>query len=123
MGWMEWVVTVLAVLVAAWMLIDGIHALVTGDYVTPSSGDHAGQLGPWSSVVSAVGIPPRSTVMKAIFVIYGALWLGVLVGFVMRQSWAGKALLVAAIGSLWYLPFGTLFGVVQIVLLILILRR
>ncbi len=69
MGWMVWAVAVLAVVVAGWFLFDGLYALITGDYVTPKSGEHAGQLGPWSSVVSAVGITPRSTAMKLIFVI------------------------------------------------------
>lgn len=60
-------IAALALFEAGWMAFDGVRALATGDYVTPSSGPYAGQLGPWSQVVSAVGIPPRSTAMKAIF--------------------------------------------------------
>lgn len=119
---MEWVVIALAVVVAGWMLFDGIHALVTGDYVTPNSGERAGQLGPWSEVISAIGLQPRSTAMKLIFVIYGALWLAVLTGFISRQPWGPMAMLIAAIGSLWYLPFGTALGLVQIIMLWIILR-
>ena len=36
-----------------------LFALVKGDYVTPKSGPYAGQLGPWSNVVSASN--PRAT--------------------------------------------------------------
>ncbi len=32
---------------------------------------YAGQLGPWSKIVSLVGIPPRSTFMKLLFILLG----------------------------------------------------
>jgi hypothetical protein len=54
---------VLAVIEGGWMTFDGTRALTVGDYVTPRSGAHAGQLGPWHHVVSAVGVAPRSTLM------------------------------------------------------------
>ena len=57
---------------AAYMAFDGVRALVVGSYITPRSGEHAGQLGPWARVVRAVGIPPESTGMKAAFVVLGA---------------------------------------------------
>lgn len=107
-----------AVVVAAWMAFDGGRALVTGDYVTPKSGRHAGQLGPWSGVVSGVGVDPRSTLMKSVFLGYGIAWLAVIGAFVAGSSWAWYGMFVAAVGSLWYLPFGTLLGVLQIVLLL-----
>ena len=31
---------------AGWMVFDGTRALVVGDYVTPSSEEHAGEPGP-----------------------------------------------------------------------------
>jgi hypothetical protein len=107
------------------MVFDGARALVVGDYVTPRSGEYAGRLGPWSSVVRAVGIEPRSTFMKLVFVAYGCAWLVVAAAFVIGRPWAGKAMLIAAAGVLWYVPFGTLAGAVQIVLLIMFpaLRR
>ncbi len=119
MHWAGWIVVVLALFVAGWFAFEGARALVVGDYITPKSGRHAGQLGPWSKVVSAVGIEPRSTWMKSIFVAYGVLWLGVIVCFILKIEWAWWAMLIAAAGSLWYLPFGTLPGIVQIILLLL----
>lgn len=113
----------LALIVAGWFVFDGGRALVVGDYVTPSSGEHAGQLGLWAGVVAAVGIEPRSTTMKLIFVVYGVAWLSVIGAFLAGRSWAWTAMLAAAIGSLWYLPFGTLLGVVQVVLLLLPVAR
>jgi hypothetical protein len=46
---------------AGYMVFDGIHALTRGDYVTAAAGDYAGQLGPWATIVAAVGIDPRSS--------------------------------------------------------------
>lgn len=115
---LPWIVVAAALAVAGWFAFDGGRALLVGDYVTPASGPYAGQLGPWAGLVEAVGIAPRSTAMKVIFLAYGAAWLAVIGAFVARREWAWKAMLIAAVGSLWYLPFGTLLGVVQITLLL-----
>lgn len=119
MNLIKWTVIVAALIVAGFMALDGSRALLTGEYFTPKSGRYAGQLGPWSSVVSAVGIEPRSTVMKTIFAVYGFVWLLVIGLFVLDISWAWWGMLIAALGSLWFLPFGTLLGAIQIVLLLL----
>ena len=114
---MKVLLVVLVLLVAGYMLFDGVRALTVGDYVRPSSGEYAGQLGPWAFLVKAVGIDPMSTFMKVTFVVYGAAWLGTLAFYLARAPWAHGALIVAAIGSLLYLPFGTLLGIVQLFLL------
>ncbi len=119
MHWTGWIVVVLALNVGGWFAFDGARALVVGDYVTPKTGQYAGQLGTWSKVVSAIGIDPRSTLMKTIFVTYGLLWLAVIVCFILGLKWAWWAMLIVAVGSLWYLPFGTLLGLLQIVLLLM----
>ena len=103
-----WIVAGLVILNAGWMVFDGARALIVGDYVTPTSGAHAGQLGPWSKVVEAVGIDPRSTLMKWVFVIYCAAFLVVLAAFMLGASWAWWGMIVVAVLGLWHLPFGTL---------------
>jgi hypothetical protein len=118
-----WIVVALALLEAGWLAFDGTRALVAGDYVTPRSGPYAGQLGPWSKVVARVGIEPRSTLMKSIHVGLGAAWLAVTLCFVLRMPWAWTGMLVCAVLGLWYLPFGTVLSVVQIVLLLVQARR
>jgi len=119
MHWLGWVVVFFAFVEGGWLAFDGGHALVKGDYVTPSSGAHAGKLGPWSKLVSAVGLKPRSTTMKAIHLALGTVWIAMIVCFVLRLPWAWTAMLVCAITGLWYLPFGTLLSIIQIVLLLL----
>ena len=119
MPWLGWIVVALAVTEAGWLAFDGGHALVTGDYVTPTTGQHAGQLGPWSKLVSAVGMDPRSTAMKSIHLVLGLLWVAMIVCFVVRLPWTWTGMLLCAIAGLWYLPFGTLLSVIQIILLLL----
>ena len=115
---LAWIVVLLGLLQGGWMAFDGSRALIVGDYVTPASGQYAGQLGPWSKLVSVIGIEPRSTLMKSIHVGLGAAWLVATVCFLLRMPGAWSAMLTCAVLSLWYLPFGTLFSVVQIVLLL-----
>jgi hypothetical protein len=112
-----WVVVLLAGVEAGWMVADGARALVIGDYRTPARGRHAGQLGPWAGLVQLVGIPPRSTLMKSIFVAYGLAWLAVTAAFVRSRPWARRAMVVAAVGSLWYLGPGTASSAAQLLLL------
>jgi len=124
LGSLGWVVIVLALVEAGWLTFDGTRALVVGDYVTPKSGPHAGQLGPWSKVVAAAGIEPRSTLMKSFHLGLGAAWLVVIACYAMRMPWARPGMLVCAVLGLWYLPVGTVLSVLQIVLLCLpALRR
>jgi len=117
--WLGWIVVLLAFVEGGWLAFDGGHALVKGDYVTPSSGTYAGQLGPWSKLVSAVGIKPRSTLMKSIHLGLGLLWVVMIVCFLLRVPWAWQGMLICAVAGLWYLPFGTLLSVIQLVLLLL----
>jgi hypothetical protein len=123
MTWVRIALVALGLIEGAWMTFDGGRALAVGDYVTPSSGAHAGQLGPWNYVVSAVGIPPRSTAMKLIFVVYGLSWLIIAFGLALGAGWALPAMLIAALATLWYLPVGTIFGVIQLVGLIWLRRN
>lgn len=103
---------------AAWSPRLGPTA-IESEIVTLGSGRYAGQLGPWSRVVSAVGIEPRSTLMKSIFLIFGLAWLGIMVCFGLALEWAWWRMLICAIAASWYLPFGTLLSLIQIVLLLL----
>ena len=117
MNWKDWVIVILVGFTAGWMLFDGSRALITGDYVTPTSGEYAGQLGPWSNLVKAVGIEPRSTLMKLIFVGYGLSALIVVVCFALGFAWARISLMVVCILGLWFLPIGTITNLIALILL------
>lgn len=94
------------------MLFDGSHRLVTGDYVRIR-----GRLGGWAEVVADAGIDPMS--LGAMFVVLG---LGVVIGgigLLSRRRWGWSWALVFAVGTLWYLPVGTLVAVGILTLLLL----
>ncbi len=101
------------------MLFDGSRALIVGDYVTPKAGEYAGQLGPWSNLVKAVGIEPRSTLMKSIFVGYGLSALTVMACFMLGIAWARTALMIVCILGLWFLPIGTITNLIALILLLI----
>lgn len=112
-----WIPALLIAFTAGRMLFDGTRALIAGDYITAKSGEHAGQLGPWSNLVRAVGIHPRSTLMKIIFVIYGLAGLAVAVCFLLGLPWARTAMIAVAILGLWYAPIGTAVNLIALIFL------
>ena len=115
-------IAILVILVAGWMVFDGSHALLTGDYVTPSGDPYSGQFGAWQSVVEAVGIPARSTGMKRILVTYGVAYLLCLVLY-LRGARVWVLMVMFAILGLWYLPFGTAANVLVLIFLMIARRR
>jgi len=115
---LSWIVIILALLDGGFMAFDGTRALLAGDYIRPQSGEYAGQLGPWSKLVSKIGIDPESTLMKLIFAIYGFAWVVVIVCFALKKPWAWNAMLICAAASIWYLWIGTMSSILQIILLL-----
>ena len=118
MLWPRVAVILCAVAEAGWMAFDGIQALVTGRLITPKSGAHAGELGPWRHLVEAVGIDPSGTVMQLVFATYGVIWLLIVIGFACRRPWGWPAMVAAAVGALWFIPVGTLLSFIQVGLLL-----
>jgi hypothetical protein len=55
--------------------------------------------------------------MKLIFMAYGLAWLLVTIAFAFHAPWSRRAILIAALATLWYLPLGTVFSILQIVAL------
>lgn len=119
MHWSGWIPTLLALIVGGWMLIDGVRAMVVGDYFTPAQGDYAGQLGPWARIVSSFGIDPRGSLMMGIFILFGLAMIASAIGLILNQGWAWWSMLVLSIGVLWYAPFGSIAGLTSIVVLLL----
>ena len=118
MNWARVLVLVFAVAEAGWLAFDGTRALIVGDFITPSSGPYAGQVGPWRHLVEAVGIDSRGTTMKLVFAVYGWTWLLIAAAFARGAPRSRTAMLIAATGALWFLPFGTVCSLVQIAVLV-----
>jgi Bacteriocin-protection, YdeI or OmpD-Associated len=122
-NWKIWLSLILIASSASWMVFDGTRAFVLGDYITPQTGDFAGQLGPWSNLVKAIGIEPRSLGMKLFFIAQGFATLIVVMYYVFNKSWARSGLLVATLLGLWYLPIGTLLNLTALILQLLPRRK
>ena len=103
---LHWVVVVMAMSQAAWMVFDGSWALLYGDYVITASETPGTKGAPWAKVLRRVGIAAHSPFVKIGFVIYGLGWLVVLTAFAGGTGWAWSAMLWLALGSLWYLNVG-----------------
>lgn len=110
-------IVALVVLIAGWMLFDGLYALATGDFVTPQSGEYAGQLGPWAAIPRAVGIDPRGDGVKVFFVAFGIAYLAALGVFVAGRRGGRGALAAGAAVALLYPPFGTMASLAVLALL------
>ena len=117
---LRWIIIILAVLNFGFMTVDGSRALIVGDYFRPETGEYAGQLGPWATIVSAIGINPESGLMKGIFIAWGGLGLILTVSYAMRVRRADSALLFFNLASFWYLVAGTLSSVLQVIFLLIL---
>ena len=115
---MKWIVIISAMLNYGFMAIDGTRGLMIGDYIRPSAGEYAGQLGPWSGLVEATGMDPESGSMKLLFVVWGIAGLFVTGCFFRQLPWSRRGMMLMSISSLWYLVPGTVLSAVQIILLL-----
>lgn len=120
---LKWIIIIITVLNFGYMNFDGARGLIVGDYVRPASGEYAGQLGPWTEIVSAVGIKPESTLMKWIFLIWGAIGLILAVSFAMDIRKAAVALLIISALTVWYLVPGTIISLLSVILLSVYLKQ
>lgn len=109
------IIVVLSLIQSLWMLFDGSHVLAMGKYFG------AEQPGPWSRIVSSLGLDPFR--MGIPFILLGAAWLVCAVGLVLKQTWGWYGLLACSVLTLWYVPIGTVLSVAVIVLLVLFRRR
>lgn len=106
----------LALLDGSYMIFDGAYRLVTGDFIRIG-----GQLGPWSGIVSAFGGDPLA--MAPVFLTIGAVQAIGAIALLMRRSWGYTLTLALAVGTLWYLVFGTVSSLIQIRLLMIARSR
>jgi hypothetical protein len=117
---LTWVVIILSLLNSGFMLFDGMRAFIIGDYLRPKTGEYAGLLGPWSKVVSYIGINPLSAFMKIIFIVFGLFGLCITYSFILEYPRSWQALLIYNICALWYFVTGTIISILQISLLLII---
>ncbi len=110
---MKILITILGLLNGGFMLLDGIYVMLKGKYIGPE------KPGPWANLFYKLDINVFK--LGPLFIVFGLLWLGWLYAFWTHQQWSYMYGIVISIFTLWYLPVGTLFSV--IILLILIIAK
>jgi hypothetical protein len=98
--------------VAWWLLYDGLHARLWGDFTRIN-----GQLGPWAGLARAAGIDPQQ--LALLFVALGSALLGASFGVMFRRRWGYYSALLLSAALVLYLGFGTPVALVCLVLLLL----
>src|SRR5467141_2501909 len=103
-------ISILSFLLGAWLVFDGTRKLVTGYYI----GEQTIGLGPWATLVSAIGIRPSAMAFPFLFL--GVLWIvnGVIV--LLGSNTRYERAIAISIVTLFYALPGTLVGIITIVL-------
>ncbi len=92
------------------MLLDGIYVIIKGKYIGPE------KPGPWSFLFDKLGVNVFN--LGPLFIIYGLLWFAWLFGLLTNQYWTYMFGIIISISTLWYLPVGTLFSVIILMILL-----
>ena len=95
------------------MLIDGMYVLLKGKYIGPE------KPGPWANLFYKLNVDVFK--LGPLFIAFGLLWFVWLISLWTNQSWSYLFGIVISILTFWYLPVGTLFSL--IILLILIFAK
>lgn len=110
---MKLLVMILGLLNGGYMLIDGIYVMLNGKYIGPK------KPGPWANLFYKLDVNVYK--LGPLFILFGLFWLIWLWSFWTQQSWAYSLGIVISLITLWYLPVGTLFSL--IILLVLFTSR
>jgi hypothetical protein len=103
-------IPILSFILGAWLIFDGTRKLVTGYY----TGEQTIGLGPWATLVSAIGIRPSDMAFPFLFL--GVLWIvnGVIV--LLGSSAIYERIIAISIVTLFYALPGTIVGIITITL-------
>lgn len=104
---------VLGFLLGTWMLVDGTHRMITGDFIRLH-----GQLGPWATLASAAGLDPMR--LGWVIVLFGVFWMVIPNIYLFQNRGANwRAMVILIVLSSWYVGSGTALLLPALVLLIL----
>ncbi len=103
-------IATLGFILGTWLLFDGARKLLTGYY----TGEQTIGLGPWATIVSAIGVRPADMAFPFLFI--GIIWIVngiiILLGANTRYE---RAIAISIVTLVYALP-GTIVGVITIVL-------
>ncbi len=103
-------ISILSFILGAWLIFDGTRKLVTGYY----TGEQTIGLGPWATVVTAIGLRPSDMAFPFLFI--GVLWIvnGAIV--LLASSARFERTIAISIVTLFYAIPGTIVGIITIAL-------
>lgn len=107
---MKLLVTILALLNGGYMLLDGLYVMFKGKYIGPE------KPGPWATLFYKLDVNVFK--LGPLFIFFGLLWLGWLWALWTSQDWAYIFGVLISILTFWYLPVGTLFSIVILIILL-----
>lgn len=110
---MKILITILGLFNGGYMLLDGIYVMLKGKYIGPE------KPGPRANLFYKLKIDVFN--LGPLFIAFGLLWLFWLYCLWTNQSWAYFLGIITCILTLWYLPVGTSFS--AIILLILVFAK
>ena len=110
---MKVLIAILGFINGGYMLLDGIYVMLKGKYIGPE------KPGPWSNLFYNLKIDVFN--LGPLFIAFGLLWLFWLYSLLTNQSWTYLLGIVTCISTLWYLPVGTVFSL--IILLIFLFAK
>jgi hypothetical protein len=107
---MKLVLSILGLINASYMLLDGIYVLLKGKYIGPE------KPGPWASLFTKMNVDVFK--LGPLFIVFGLMWFVFIYGLQTTQSWSYYFGIGLSICTFWYLPIGTLISVMSLVLLV-----
>jgi hypothetical protein len=107
---MKILITILGLLNGGYMLLDGLYVMIKGKYIGPA------KPGPWANLFYKLNMDVFK--LGPLFIVFGLVWLVWLCGLWTNQSWTFLLGILISVFTLWYLPAGTLFSLIILILLI-----
>lgn len=112
---MKLLITILGFLNGGYMLLDGIFVMIRGKYIGPE------KPGPWAEIFYRLNMDVFK--LGPLFILFGILWLAWLYSLWANQNWSYVFGMVVCLLTLWYLPVGTLFSIIILMILFFARRK
>ncbi|NOU17057.1 MAG: hypothetical protein HOO91_05815 [Bacteroidales bacterium] len=101
-------VTILALIIGGYMLIDGIYVILKGKYIDPEKS------GLWANLFNKLNIDVFQ--LGPLFICMGLFWLIWIFALWANQIWTFGFGLFVSVLTLWYISVGTLFSIIIVLL-------
>lgn len=112
---MKNIILILSAVTGGFMLLDGIYVMIKGKYIGPE------KPGPWAGLFYKMNVDVFK--LGPLFILYGMVWLAFALGIWNQSSWSYMLGMLISILTFWYLPVGTFFSFIILVILLFFRNR